>query len=107
MGCEQCPGAAGGMNVFNHRPGNGQPIVGSSAPANFIQQDQRFRRGRIQDGRRLGHLNHKRGASAGQIVVGANAGKDAVHNRQARRTRWNKRSHLRHQDNQRGLAQVG
>ena len=99
-------GPAGGVDVFDHRPRDGETVIGRGAAANFIQQDQRARRGRIEDRRRLGHFHHESGAAARQIVAGADAGKDAVHHRQPRRTRRNKAAHLRHQHRERGLPQI-
>src|ERR1041385_7248468 len=70
------------MDVLDHRPGDGQSVIGCGAAANFIQKDQRTRRGGVQDRRRLGHFNHKGGAAAGQVVTGSDAGENPVHHRE-------------------------
>ena len=95
------------MQIFDRSPRNRQPVVGRSAAANFIQQDQRPRRRRVQDRRRLRHLDHESRAAARQIVARADAGEHAVDHAQPRRARRNERAHLRQNHDQRRLPQVG
>ncbi len=96
-----------GVQIFDCGPGNRQAVVGRSAAADFIQQDERAIGRSMQDRGRLGHLYHEGGAPAGQIVAGADAREDAVHHAETRRTSRNKRAHLRKDDDQRRLPQVG
>ena len=104
---EERLGARVGVNVFDRRPGDRQPVIGRGAAADLVEQDQRARRRRVEDGRRLRHLDHESRAAARQVVGGADAGEDAVHQPEPRRTCGTKRSHLRHQHDQRGLPQIG
>ena len=95
------------VDIFDHSPCDGQSVIGGGAAPDLIQQHQRARSGGVENGCSLRHLHHEGGASAGQVVTGANAGEDAVHDADARRACGHKRSHLCHQDNQRRLPQVG
>ena len=94
------------IKVFEHRPGDGQPVKGRGSPPDFIQQNQRPLAGAVQDGGSLGHLHHKGGTAARQVVAGPDAGEDAVDHGQARRAGRHERAHLRHNRDQRRLPQV-
>src|SRR6185437_4307727 len=50
VGGEERFGAAGGMNVFDNGPGDGETIIRCGSAANLVQQDERARCGSIQDG---------------------------------------------------------
>src|SRR5208337_4710829 len=75
--------------------------------ADFIEEDEAGRRGVVEDGGDLAHLDEKSGAAAGEIIAGADAGEDAVGDGKASLARGNEGTHLRHEDNQSGLAEVG
>src|SRR5439155_9061179 len=86
------PGAR--MQVFDGRPGDGQAVVGRGAAPDFVKEDERSWGSGIQDGGGLGHLYHKRRAPASQIVAGADAGEDAVYNREPAVRRRDEAAHL-------------
>ena len=107
VGGEEGLGAGAGVDVLDDGPGQRQPVVGGGAAADFVEHDEAARRGGVQDNGRLGHLDHEGGAAAGQIVGGADAGEDAVDERQDGGIGGNKRTHLRQDGDQRGLPQIG
>ena len=94
------------MQVFDGRPGDGQAVVGRGAAPDFVKEDERSWGSGIQDGGSLGHLYHKRRAPARQIVAGPDAGEDAVYDREPAFRRRDEAAHLRHDGNERSLAQV-
>ena len=94
------------LKMLDDSPGNGEAVERRCAAADFVEQNQARRRSMIENGRNFAHLHEKRGTSAGQIVAGANARENAVRDGQLGLPRGNKRTHLRHQHNQGGLAQV-
>ena len=51
--------AWGVMDIFDDRPGDGEPIIGTRSASDFIQNEKRARRCVIQDIRRLDHLDHE------------------------------------------------
>ena len=72
------------VQVLDDAPGEAQPIERAGAAANLVQDDQAARRSIVQDVRRLAHLDHESGLSTRQIVAGADAGKNAIHQADAR-----------------------
>ncbi len=75
---EECLCTGGGGNVFDHRPGEGQSVVGRRTAANFIENDEAVRGGGVQDDGSFGHFHHESGTAARKIIGGADAGEDAV-----------------------------
>ena len=68
----------------------------------------RLRGGRgVEDHGGLGHLDHERGSAAREIVGRADAGEDAIDDRQQRGIGGNEGTHLRQDRQQRGLAKIG
>ena len=95
------------LQIFDHGPGDREAVEGGRAAADFVEQHQAMRRGQIQYGGDLAHFDEKSGAAAGQIIGGPDAREDAIGDRQPRLLGGHKRAHLRQQDDQRRLAQVG
>ena len=85
--------------MFDDSPSDGEAVKGRGAPADFIEQNEARRRGVMQDGGDLAHLDEKRRAAAREVIAGADAREDAVGDRKFGLSRWNERAHLRHQDN--------
>src|SRR3990172_787074 len=97
MGGKERLGAGHGIvDIFSYRPGNGKPVEGGSAAADFVQHDERERRGVVQDIRRFRHLYHEGRAAGSEVVGRADAGEDAVNYAEASALSRNKRTHLRH-----------
>ena len=106
VGGEERLGPSVRLQVLDHGPGDGQAVEGGRAASHLVQQHQAARRGGVEDGGRLRHLHHERGAAPRQVIGSADAGKDAVENGKLGARGGHKAPHLRHQGDQRRLAQV-
>src|SRR6266568_592659 len=93
--------------MLNDGPGDGKAVERGRAAADFVEKDQARGSGVIEDGRDFTHLNEKRGTPAGEIVAGADAREDAVGDGQSGLASWNEGAHLSHEDDERGLAEIG
>ena len=89
-----CPQPGIAMDILSHGSGDGKPIIGAGAPPNLIKDEQRARRGIIQDIGRLHHLHHKGGLTRRQVFPGTNPGKDTVDQSNSSRIGGNKAAHL-------------
>src|SRR5580704_18162614 len=93
--------------MLNNGPGDGEPVKGSRAATNFVEQHEACGSRVIENGGNLAHLHEKCRAPARKIIAGADAREDAVGNGQLGLSSRNEGAHLRHENNQRGLAQIG
>ena len=93
------------VNVLDHGPRDRQPVVGAGAAPDLVQHDQAAVRGVMQDVGRLDHLDHEGGLARRDFVLRADARKDAIHQAERGRVRRHERADLRHQHDQRDLAQ--
>ena len=59
MGGEQAAAAINFVQVLDGGPGDGQPVEGGGAAADFVEDDQRAFAGLVQNCRRLHHLDHE------------------------------------------------
>ncbi len=94
------------VDVLDHRPGQRKTVVGGSAAADFIQNDEAARRRGVEDHSGLGHLHHEGGSAARQIVGRANACKHAVDNGQHGGLGGHERSHLGKDCDERRLTKI-
>src|SRR5258706_15615419 len=94
------------MKKFDDRPCQAESIEGARAAANFIENYQALARGVVQNVRGLTHLNHESGLTTREIVAGADAGKDAVYQIDARRLCRHKRTGVREQSQESYLPDV-
>ena len=94
-------------DILGDGPSNGQAIVRRGAAPDLVQQDQAALGGGVENLGRLGHLDHKGGTPLRDVVAGADAGEDAIDQRQRRRSRRHERADLCHHRDQGGLSQVG
>ena len=92
---------------LGHRPGDRQAVEGGGAAADLVEQHQAALGGVAQDVRGLLHLDHERGLAAQDLVGGADAREDAVHEPELGLARRHEAAHLRHQHDERRLAQEG
>ena len=60
----------------------------------------------MEDGCRFRHLHHKGRTSSCQVIARPNTSEHPVHHTQACRARWNERTHLRQDHDQRRLPQI-
>src|SRR6267154_4746552 len=93
--------------MLDYGPSDGEAVEGGGAAADFVEQDQAGGRGVIEDGGNFRHFDEEGGAAAGEIVAGADPREDAVDDGQLGLPRGNEAADLRHQDDERGLTQVG
>src|SRR6266403_5070928 len=95
------------LKMLDDRPGNGEAIESRSAAADFVEENEARGRGVIQNGGDFAHLHEKGRTAAREIVAGADAREDTIRDGQLGLPRGNKRTHLRHENDERGLAKVG
>ena len=84
------------LEMFDDGPGDGEAVEGGGAAADFVEEDEAGGRGVMENGGDLAHFDEEGGAAAGQIIAGADAGEDAVGERQLGLARGNVRAHLGH-----------
>src|SRR5258708_35823399 len=104
---EEGAGASVLLQMLDDGPGDGEAVEGGGAAADFVEQDEAGGCGVIQDGGDFGHFYEEGGAAAGEIVAGANAREDAIDDGKLGLARGNEGADLRHQDDERGLAEIG
>ena len=95
------------MEELNHRPGDGEAVIGGRATPDLIQDDERARCGIVQDIGRFGHLNHESGLPCRQVLLGTYSCEDAVDYSDACRIGRHEAAHLGHKDNQSHLSEIG
>ena len=88
-------------------PGERESVKGAGAAPDFIHQHQTVFGGVSQNVRHLGHLHHKSGTPAGEIVGGADAREDAVNGTYRRRLGRHITAGVGEECNHRDLAHVG
>src|SRR6266571_3128250 len=93
--------------MLDDGPGDGKAVERGRAAADFVEKDQARGSGVIEDGRDFAHLDEKRGAPTREIVAGADAREDAVGDGQLGLASGNEGAHLSHEDDERGLAEIG
>ena len=92
------------MDELCHRPRNRQPVVGASAAPYLVQYHQGPRRGVIENGRRLQHLDHERRLARREVVLKPDAREDPVDDADGCRLGGNEAADLRHQRDDRNLT---
>src|SRR5690349_390066 len=107
MGGEKRACASVLLEMLDDSPGDGEAIERGSAAAHLVKQDKAGRSGVIKNGGDFAHFDKKRGAAAREIVARANARKYAVGDGKLGLARGNERAHLRHENDERRLAQIG
>ncbi len=92
---EERPGCCEVMQVLDNSPRNRQAIVSARAPADLIQDNQAMPRGMMQDSGSFLHLHHERAFTGRNVILSADAGKNAVHQPDARTAGRHKAANLR------------
>jgi len=95
------------VQVLDHRPGDGNTVVGTRAAADFVQQDDAAVGDVIEDAGRFEHLDHEGRFALRDVVRRPDAREYLVHHTDMRRFGGDEGSHLRHQDDERRLPQQG
>ena len=108
MGSKQslCPQKFCITDVFDNCPGNGQSVKGTGSTANLIQDQQTFRSRIAKNIGHLCHLHHERTLSAGQVVRSSDTGENPVYHTNLCFFCRNKRTNLRHQNDQGSLPHI-
>ena len=73
--------------VLGDRPREAEAVERRRAAADFVEDHEAARRRRVQDRRRLLHLDHERRLAARDVVGRADAGEDPIDDRRAWRVR--------------------
>ena len=99
--------AAVPVDVFGDGPGDGKPVVGGGPAADFVEDDEAFRRGVVENVGGLVHFDHEGRVPARELVGRADAAENPVGDADARRLRRHPAADLRQQRDERDLANVG
>ena len=78
MGGEQGPALRLVVHRLDHRPGDGEPVIGRGAAADLVEDDETARCRLGEDRRRLDHLDHEGRAAAGETVGRADPAEQAI-----------------------------
>ncbi len=78
MGGEEGAGADDEGEVFGYGPGETQAVQGAGAAADFVEDDEAFFGGVVEDVGGFDHFDHEGGLSAVDFVAGADAGEETV-----------------------------
>ena len=84
--------------------GNGHAVVGAGAPPYFVEDEQALIGALRQNRCRFGHFHHKGTLTSGDVVLGADTGKNPIDQADFGAIRRYKRPNLGHQHNQGHLA---
>ncbi len=99
-------GAFGGVEVFNDGPGDGEAVVGAGAAPDFVEDDEAFGAGVVEDVGGLVHLDHEGGVPPGEFVTGTDAREDAIDKAEAATVGGDPCAALRHQDKEGDLPDI-
>src|SRR2546425_662385 len=94
------------LQMFYDGPGDGEAIERCGAAADFIEKNEAGRSGVGKDAGDFAHFNEEGGAAASEIVTSADAREDAVGEWEFGLARRNERTHLRHENDKRGLTKI-
>jgi len=95
------------VEVLDYRPRNREAVVGGGAAADLVEDDEGAVGGVVEDVGGLVHLDHEGGVATGEVVAGADAGEDAVHEADAAAFGGGPAADLGEEGDERDLADVG
>ena len=75
---EQSPALQLIVHGLDHGPGNRKPVIGRSAAADLVEDDEALLRRLGKNGGGLDHLDHEGRAAAGEIIRRADAAEQAI-----------------------------
>ncbi|MFM2178184.1 MAG: hypothetical protein RL015_2282 [Verrucomicrobiota bacterium] len=107
VGGEEAAGTDVIVQMLGDAPGDAEAVEGARAAADLIKDDEAALGGVVEDERGLVHLDHEGGLAARDVVASADTGEDAIHQSNLRADGGQEAANLRHEREQRGLAQVG
>ena len=94
------------MQVLGDAPGDAEAVEGARAAADLVEDDEAALGGVVENERGLVHLDHEGALAACDVVAGADAGEDAIDEPDLRASSGQEAANLRHEREQRGLAQI-
>src|SRR5205814_5838882 len=103
---EQREGTHARGDVARHRQGERQPVEGTGAAADLIEENETARGGVVQVVGGPGHLHHEGGAPAGEIIRRSDAREDAIDRPEHGALRGHVAAHVREQRDERRLAHI-
>ena len=106
VGGEQCAAAIALVQMLDRGPGDGKPVECCCAAADLIEDDERSLARLIEDRRGLHHLDHEGRAPARDVVGRPHAREQPINRADLRAPRRHEAAHLRHDRNERILAQI-
>src|SRR5712691_8746889 len=86
------------VQALGDRPGDCDAVIGGGAAPDLIEQHQAPARGSMQDRARLAHLDHESGLAAHEVVRGADAREQTIHDADRRTATGYEGSDLREHD---------
>src|ERR1700754_2637510 len=95
------------VEVFRDAPGDGDAIVGGSAPPDLVQEDQATGCNIVDNAGCFVHFDHEGGFSTAEVVGGAYAGKDLIGERDPGCVAGDKAAHVRHEGDEGSLPEQG
>ena len=95
------------VNVLHHRPGNAHTVIGTGAPADFVQKNEAVSGSMTKDMRYLLHFYHEGTLTCRNIISGSYPGENAVHRREGSAFRRNEGPCLCHNSQHRHLTHIG
>ena len=107
MGGEEGAAGCDVVEVLGHAPGDGEPVEGRGAAADFVEDDETAVGRVVEDGGGLVHLDHEGGLSAREVVARADTGENAVDQSDLGFSRGNEAAGLGEEDKEGDLADVG
>ena len=105
VGSEESAGAGVFLQMFDDGPGDGEAVEGGGATADLVEKDEAGRCAG-EDAGDFAHLTRKVERPRARLSAAPMRGR-WVGERSFGLARGNEGAHLRHQDDQRGLAEIG
>ena len=93
------------VKILHDSPGDGDAVVGRRAAAQLVEEHERTRRHVVQDVRRFGHFYHEGRLAERYVVRRSDAGEYLVDDTHMSRVGRHEAAHLRHERDERRLAQ--
>ena len=106
VGCEHRKCTHRLAHVMRGRPGERQSVKGTRSASYLVHKDQALLSRVVQNGRGLGHFDHKSRAAAGQVIRCANAREYPVDCANPQAVSRDETADMREDDDQGGLPHV-
>src|SRR6516165_6286882 len=94
------------VQVLDDGPREAEAVEGAGAATDFIEDDQAALGGVVEDVSSLAHFDHEGGLATGQVITGADASENAVHEVNACLRSRDERTGVREQSQQGDLPNI-